>query len=184
LYGELTGRENLRFFGELYGLDRATLRRRVEEVLKAIGLEDRANQRVDSFSGGMKRRLNLGAALIHSPRLLLLDEPTTGVDPQSRNHLFEEIRRINQAGVTVVYTSHYMEEVQALCSRIGIMDHGRIIACDTLSGLLHQLQGLVRFRVPVLANGFYERLKQLPGIQKITQHGQEVQLHCQDVKAT
>src|SRR5207302_5047661 len=101
-------------------------------VLKAIGLADRADSRTETCSGGMKRRLNLGAALVHGPRLLLLDEPTAGVDPQSRNHIFEEVRRLNAEGVTVIYTSHYMEEVQALCPRIGILDHGKSIACDTL----------------------------------------------------
>src|SRR5438445_6014059 len=128
LYSELTARENLRFFGQLYGLKGALLRQRIDDVLAAVGLEDRADMRVDTFSGGMKRRLNLGAALVHEPRLLLLDEPTSGVDPQSRNHIFEEVRRINAAGVTVLYTSHYMEEVQSLCTRVGIIDHGRLIA--------------------------------------------------------
>ena len=114
LYGDLTARENLRFFGELYGIRGAELRRRVGQILAAIGLEDKADERVRTFSGGMKRRLNLGIALVHGPRLLLLDEPTVGVDPQSRNHIFEEVRRLNGEGMTVVYTSHYMEEVQAL----------------------------------------------------------------------
>ena len=118
------------------GVGAGERRQRAMAVLRLVGLEDRADRRVGTFSGGMKRRLNLGAALIHEPRLLLLDEPTTGVDPQSRNHIFEEIRRLNSEGVTVVYTSHYMEEVQALCNRIGIMDHGRLIACDTLPALL------------------------------------------------
>ena len=150
LYGELTARENLQFFGELYGVRGAELRRRVERILAAIGLEDRADDRVRTFSGGMKRRLNLGVALVHGPRLLLLDEPTVGVDPQSRNHIFEEVRRLNDEGMTVVYTSHYMEEVQALCSRIGIMDHGRLVACDTLPQLLQILPGAIRFRVASL----------------------------------
>src|SRR6478672_5543833 len=109
----------------------------------------------------MKRRLNLGAALVHGPRLLLLDEPTTGVDPQSRNHIFEEVRRLNAAGVTVVYTSHYMEEVQALCRRVGIIDHGRLIACDTLPALLQRMEGVVRFRVPAINCALRERLKEL-----------------------
>ncbi|HEV3449469.1 MAG TPA: ABC transporter ATP-binding protein [Gemmataceae bacterium] len=184
LYGELTGRENLRFFGELYGLESTTLRRRVEEVLKAIGLEDRANQRVDSFSGGMKRRLNLGAALVHEPRLLLLDEPTTGVDPQSRNHIFEEIRRVNQLGVTVVYTSHYMEEVQALCTRIGIIDHGRLIACDTVPGLLRHIAGVIRFHAAGHAAVLGDRLRQLPSVHLIQQNGQGIEVECDDVNRT
>jgi ABC-2 type transport system ATP-binding protein len=184
LYGELTGRENLRFFGELYGLQGTTLRRRVAEVLKAIGLEDRAGQRVDSFSGGMKRRLNLGAALVHEPRLLLLDEPTTGVDPQSRNHIFEEIRRVNQLGVTVVYTSHYMEEVQALCTRIGIIDHGRLIACDSVSGLLRHIAGVIRFHAAGHAAVLGDRLRQLPGVHLLQQNGQGIEVECADVKET
>ena len=143
IYEGLTARENLHFFGELYGLTGSALRAIADEVLAAVGLSDRADQRAATFSGGMKRRLNLGAAIVHSPRLLLLDEPTTGVDPQSRNHIFEGVRRLNAAGLTVVYTSHYMEEVQALCPRIGIIDHGRLIACDMLPNLLRQLSGAV-----------------------------------------
>jgi ABC-2 type transport system ATP-binding protein len=162
IYGDLTARENLRFFGELYGLGGAALRDRVRKVLAAVALEDKADDRVRSFSGGMKRRLNLGAALVHGPRLLLLDEPTVGVDPQSRNHIFEEVRRLNAAGVTVVYTSHYMEEVQALCTRVGIIDHGRLAACDTIPNLLRQLNGLIRIRVPRVTPGLRERLKELP----------------------
>src|SRR5262249_36966504 len=133
---------------------------------------------------GMKRRLNLGAALVHRPRLLLLDEPTAGVDPQSRNHLFEEIRRVNAAGMTVVYTSHYMEEVQALCPRIGIIDHGHLIACDTLPALLKQMDGLVRFRVPAVPPALRERIHGWPGVRLTESDGQPLELHCQDVKAT
>ena len=109
LYGELTGRENLEFFGRLYGLGGRDLATRVAEVLEFTALTERANDRVATYSGGMKRRLNLGAAVVHRPDVLYLDEPTTGVDPQSRNHIFEEVRALNAAGVTVVYTSHYME---------------------------------------------------------------------------
>jgi ABC-2 type transport system ATP-binding protein len=181
VYGELTARENLQFLGELYGLGGSDLRRRVEEVLAAIGLEDKASDRVSTFSGGMKRRLNLGAALVHRPRLLLLDEPTVGVDPQSRNHIFEEVRRLNAAGVTVVYTSHYMEEVQALCSRIGIMDQGRLVACDTLPGLLQLLPGLLRLRVSELTLALRERLKALPDCRLLEDDGQLL-LECTDVK--
>jgi ABC-2 type transport system ATP-binding protein len=162
VYGDLTARENLHFFGELYGLRGVGLRERVKRVLAAVALEDRADQKVRTFSGGMKRRLNLGAALVHGPRLLLLDEPTVGVDPQSRNHIFEEVRRLNAAGVTIFYTSHYMEEVQALCPRVGIIDHGRLVACDEVPNLLRQLHGLIRLRVPRVTPGLRERLKDLP----------------------
>jgi ABC-2 type transport system ATP-binding protein len=184
LYGQLTARENLHFFGELYRLRGPELRRRVGEVLEAVALADRADRRVDTFSGGMKRRLNLGAALVHRPELLLLDEPTTGVDPQSRNHIFEEVRRLNAAGVTVVYTSHYMEEVQALCPRIGIIDHGRLIACDTLPALLRQLEGMIRFRVPEVTPELRRRLQEWPDVKLIERDGQDPVLECRDVPGT
>ena len=184
LYGQLTARETLVFFGELYGQRGAELRGRVDEVLGAVALGDRADHRVDTFSGGMKRRLNLGAALVHRPELLLLDEPTTGVDPQSRNHIFEEVRRLNAAGVTVVYTSHYMEEVQALCPRIGIIDHGRLIACDTLSALLRQLEGLIRFRVAEMTPELRRRLQELPDVKLIEHDGQDPVVQCRDVPGT
>ena len=156
----------------------------MDQVLQAIGLTDRADERVEGFSGGMKRRLNLGASLVHRPRLLLLDEPTTGVDPQSRNHIFEEVRRLNAAGLTVVYTSHYMEEVEALCRRIGIMDHGKLIACDTLPALLQKLNGRIRFRVRDVAAGLLDRLQQLPDVQVHHKNGRMVELECRDLEAT
>jgi ABC-2 type transport system ATP-binding protein len=184
IYGELSARENLCFFGALYGLSRELLHRRAEEVLAAIGLEDRGDHRADTFSGGMKRRLNLGAALVHQPRLLLLDEPTTGVDPQSRNHIFEEVRRLNASGVTIVYTSHYMEEVQALCPRIGIIDHGHLIALGSLQALLQQLSGLIRFRVAELTPKLRDRLQQLPETQLVERDGTALELKSRDVKAT
>jgi ABC-2 type transport system ATP-binding protein len=167
IYGDMTARENLQFFGELYGVTGAELRRRVEEVLLAVGLTDRARERVANFSGGMKRRLNLGVGLVHSPQLLLLDEPTVGVDPQSRNRIFEEVRRLHESGMTIVYTSHYMEEVQSLCSRIGIMDQGRLVACDDLAGLLKLLPGEIRFRVSHMSPQLRQRLLELHGVRLI-----------------
>jgi ABC-2 type transport system ATP-binding protein len=184
LYGELTARENLCFFGELYGIQGLELKQRVDHILAAVGLEDKAGDRVRTFSGGMKRRLNLGIALVHRPRLLLLDEPTVGVDPQSRNHIFEEVRRLNAEGMTLVYTSHYMEEVQALCSRIGIMDLGRLAACDTLPRLLQLLPGTIRFRVASLTPLLREQLKKLPGAVLSEGEGGLPELECGDAKAT
>lgn len=184
VYGELTARENLEFFGSLYALTGPELKASVDRVLDAIGLTDRADDRVDGFSGGMKRRLNLGASLVHRPRLLLLDEPTTGVDPQSRNHIFEEVRRLNREGLTVVYTSHYMEEVESLCTRIGIMDHGRLIACDTLPALLQKLNGRIRFHVRDLADGLVNRLQEIPEVQLHHKNGRTLELECRDIEAT
>jgi ABC-2 type transport system ATP-binding protein len=181
IYGELTARENLEFFGELYGIKGLQLRHRVKEVLSAIGLEDRADMRAGCFSGGMKRRLNLGAAIVHNPVLLLLDEPTTGVDPQSRNHIFEEVRRLNEAGVTIVYTTHYMEEVETLCKRVGIMDHGRIIACDSLPGLLQKLESSIRFRVPRVTGQLRERIKEMSDVSFREYPDQVLEVECREV---
>jgi ABC-2 type transport system ATP-binding protein len=183
IYGDLTARENLHFFGSLYGLSRPVLRPRVEAVLEAIGLADRANERAETFSGGMKRRLNLGAALVHEPQLLLLDEPTTGVDPQSRNHIFEEVRRINAASVTIVYTSHYMEEVQALCPRVGIIDHGRLIALGSVPDLLQTLPGLIRLRVKQPTEELRRRLANMPETKTVRGDDELLELECRDVRA-
>jgi ABC-2 type transport system ATP-binding protein len=183
LYGELSARENLLFFGELYGVRGPDLRRRADEVLAATGLGDRADGRADTFSGGMRRRLNLGIALMHRPRLLLLDEPTVGVDPQSRNHIFEEVRRINREGVTVVYTSHYMEEVQALCRRVGILDHGRLAACDTLPNLLRRVRSVIRCRVGAVTPALRERVKGLPDVRLTERDETTLEVECGDVKA-
>jgi ABC-2 type transport system ATP-binding protein len=136
LYGELSGRENLEFFGRLYGLSGARLAARVDAALGFVLLSERQQDRVAGYSGGMQRRLNIAAALVHDPELMLLDEPTAGVDPQSRNAIFEHVLALKQAGKTVVYTTHYMEEAARLCDRIAIMDHGRVLALGTLSELL------------------------------------------------
>lgn len=134
LYEELTALENLEFFGRVYGL--AAPRARAEALLGRTGLSDRARDRVEGFSGGMKRRLNLAAALMHDPRLVLLDEPTAGVDPQSRNAIFEIVRELRGAGVALLYTTHYMEEAEKLCDRVAILDHGRVLALDTVDRLI------------------------------------------------
>ena len=141
IYMKLSGRENLEFFGSLYGMHGDALNARVDSMLAMVGLSERAADRAADYSGGMKRRLNLAVGLMHNPRLLLLDEPTVGVDPQSRNHIFEGVRALNREGLTVLYTSHYMEEVEALCDRVGIMDRGKLIACDTVANLISSLGG-------------------------------------------
>jgi len=135
LYPELTATENLTYWGRMYGLGGAKLAQRVAEVLQIVGLSDRAKSTIETFSGGMKRRVNIAAALLHEPKVLIMDEPTVGVDPQSRNHILETVKKLNAAGLTIVYTSHYMEEVEFLCTRIGIIDHGKIIAEGTVPEL-------------------------------------------------
>lgn len=139
LYGELSAEQNLRVLGRLYGLKGALLRERVDEALTKVQLADRRHDLVRTFSGGMQRRLNLVASLLHWPKLLLCDEPTVGVDPQSRIAIFELLEQMNRDGLTIIYSTHYMEEATRLCSRIGIIDHGKILALGTLDELLAQL---------------------------------------------
>lgn len=141
LYEELTATENLSFLGRLYGLMGPALKSRVAWALEFAGLVERRGDRVATYSGGMKRRLNLAAALIHEPEIVLLDEPTVGVDPQSRNHLMECIEQLQADGMTVLYTTHYMEEVQRLCQRVAIVDRGSLLALDTVDNLIAQHGG-------------------------------------------
>jgi ABC-2 type transport system ATP-binding protein len=136
IYPDLNAYENLSFFGRLYGLRGGELSRRCDQVLDRIGLTDSARRPAGNYSGGMKRRLNFGVALMHRPAVLILDEPTVGVDPQSRSHLLECIREQARSGVGIIYASHYMEEVQSICDRVAIVDHGRVLACDTVPRLL------------------------------------------------
>ncbi len=148
LYTELSAEENLRIFGQLYGLRGADLRARIDEALAAVQLADRRRDAVKTFSGGMARRLNLVAALLHRPKVLLCDEPTVGVDPQSRNAIFEYLERLNREGLTIIYSTHYMEEATRLCSRIGIIDHGKLHALGTLDELLARLPFEEEIRFP------------------------------------
>lgn len=139
LYDELTAQENLEVFGQMFDIPRNVLKVRIDEQLHAVELYDRRKDKVKTFSGGMKRRLNMIASLLHDPKVLLCDEPTVGVDPQSRNAIFEFLISLNKQGKTIIYTTHYMEEAERLCSRIGIIDHGKIIALGTLDELLERL---------------------------------------------
>ena len=184
IYAELTTRENLAFFGGLYGIGGDTLRRRVDAVLQETGLDAHADVRVAALPWGLKRCLNLASALVHEPRLLLLDEPTTGVDPRSRDHIFAAVRRLNASGVTILYTSHYMEEVQALCARIGIIDHGRLIACDALPALLRTLKGRIGFQVRNASAALPARLAAIPDARFIARDNNALELECSDVRAT
>ena len=139
LYEDLTARENLAFWGQMYNLFGTSLNKRVDEVLEQIGLSDRANQRVKTYSGGMKRRVNIGVGLLHRPRLLFMDEPTVGIDPQSRRAILDSVKELNRQGMTVLYTTHYMEEAQELSNRVGIIDHGDLIALGTQAELTRQV---------------------------------------------
>ncbi len=136
LYEKLSARDNLAFFGQMYGLQSKELDFRIDEVLQQIGLFNRQREPVEKFSGGMKRRVNIAVAMLHRPKLLILDEPTVGIDPQSRNHIFELINSLKEEGVTVVYSTHYMEEVEALCDDVAIVDHGDLIAHGSLADVL------------------------------------------------
>src|SRR5438309_2741600 len=168
LYPDLTGRENLRFFARLYGRRGAVRDERVAACLDLVGLADRADERVDTYSGGMQRRLNIAAGLLHQPRLLVLDEPTVGVDPQSRNAILESVEALGRSGLAVLYTTHYMEEAQRLCDRIGILDEGRLIAEGTRDELVALIGG--RDRVRLSADGSVDGLAHaLQGVHDVEQ---------------
>jgi ABC-2 type transport system ATP-binding protein len=142
LYPTLSARDNLHFFGEMYGLKGRDLKERVETVIAYVAMAERAKDAIKTYSGGMKRRINMAAGLIHNPKLLFLDEPTVGVDPQSRNHIFESVERLNkEQGMAILYTTHYMEEAERLCDRVAIIDRGKIIAMDTPKNLIGMLGG-------------------------------------------
>src|SRR3990172_3839944 len=139
LYDDLTAKENLAFWGQMYDLSGKELQKRIDQVLDQIGLKDHANKRIKTFSGGMKRRVNIGVGLLHQPRMLFMDEPTVGIDPQSRRAILDSVKELNRQGMTVLYTTHYMEEAQELSNRVGIIDHGDLIALGTQAELTRQV---------------------------------------------
>jgi len=169
IYPDLTARENLRFFGKLYALG-TDLDRRVDEVLEIIELTDRADDRTGEYSGGMKRRLNIGIGLLHEPKLLILDEPTVGVDPQSRNAILENVERLGAHGMAVLYTTHYMEEAERLCDRVGIIDGGSIIAEGTRRELVESIGGRDRLHIEVKSDpgALIPRITALPDVESCT----------------
>jgi len=169
LYDDLPARMNLETFGALYGLDRATLRTRADQALELVGLSDRAGDKVSKFSGGMKRRLNIACALLHNPDIVLCDEPTVGVDPQSRNAIFDNLEALRAQGKAVLYTTHYMEEAERLCDRIVIMDHGRVIASDTLEGLYRMLPAAQSMTFELDGKADLDALLRIPGVKKAEQ---------------
>jgi ABC-2 type transport system ATP-binding protein len=170
VYPLLSARDNLLFFGRIYGLKGQQLRQRVDDLLEMVGINERANDLVDKFSGGMKRRVNIAAGLLHQPQVLFLDEPTVGVDPQSRNFIFDNIEILNRQGMTILYTTHYMEEAERLCHRVAIIDQGQIIALDTPKTLIGSLGGgIIRLGVPEsTTQAFIDQVKKLPAVKNIS----------------
>ena len=168
LFDELPARANVETFGALYGLPRALLKQRTDEVLAAVGLADRADDKPATFSGGMKRRLNIACALVHDPDLLLLDEPTAGVDPQSRNAIFDTLLALKAAGKALVYTTHYMEEVERLADRVVIIDHGRVVAQGTLAELYRTLPMAHKLTLDIDGEPALAWLQALPGVHTVT----------------
>lgn len=169
LYDNLSAEENIEFFGKLAGLRGELLQQRVTEALEFVGLEDKRKTVPKGFSGGMKRRLNIACAIMHHPKIIIMDEPTVGIDPQSRNHILETVRKLNSMGSTIIYTSHYMEEIEALCSRIAIIDHGKLIA----EGTKEQLKKLVAADEKIIITikdvnyNSIEEIKNIKGIKAV-----------------
>ncbi len=177
LYTDLTAKENLEFFGRINHLKGKLLKERVNEVLDQIGLTDRKNDIVKTFSGGMKRRLNIGVALLHEPEILIMDEPTVGIDPQSRSYILEQVKRLNQEkNMTIIYTSHYMEEVEFLCDRIYIMDKGQIIASGTKDEIKSILssESTIVIKLEKMVPSFVEGLSTIPSVKNVTSADKEI----------
>ncbi|GAA0355231.1 ABC transporter ATP-binding protein [Alkalibacterium iburiense] len=172
LYEELSAYENMKFFGRIYGLSGKELEERIQYVIDIIGLTDRQKDRVETYSGGMKRRINIGVTLMHEPDILIMDEPTVGIDPQSRNYILEMIRRLNKENnMTILYTSHYMEEVEKLCDRVYIMDHGDIIASGTNEELKSMLSNeeSIQIETDALSSELKEKLESHPVVQRVVE---------------
>lgn len=169
LYPTLTGYENLSFWGSIYGLKGSNLKKRINDVSDIIGLNGRLKDRVDKYSGGMKRRLNIGAALLHMPELLIMDEPTVGIDPQSRNHILDTVLELNKQGITIIYTSHYMEEVEYLCNKLCIMDEGKIIASGTQQELVELVKEKTRIdiRLDRTDEDILSTLREIRGVSEV-----------------
>lgn len=175
IFDDLSAKENLQYFGGLYGLRGKELEDNIKEILEFVELTDRAKEKPGNFSGGMRRRLNIACSLVHKPKLLIMDEPTVAIDPQSRNHILESVKKIAARGTTILYTSHYMEEVQAICTRIAIMDDGRVIAQGTSEELIAKIQHEETVRVTAVAKSdiLTNELKSLSGVRSVEINGNE-----------
>ncbi|WP_342437401.1 ABC transporter ATP-binding protein [Paenibacillus sp. FSL L8-0436] len=179
LYETMTAEENVRFFGKLYGLRGKLLKERVEEALEFTGLSDRTKDKPATFSGGMKRRLNIACAIMHRPKLIIMDEPTVGIDPQSRNHILESVKTLNKLGSTIIYTSHYMEEVEAICDRVAIMDKGHVIACGTEKELREKVahEEKIVIKAVNISAALIKELSLHPRINRVKEVEQAVELY-------
>ncbi|GAF64292.1 ABC transporter ATP-binding protein [Bacillus sp. TS-2] len=179
LYEELSAYENLKFFGEIYKVKRNELESRIQNVLDMVGLKSRQKELVKTFSGGMKRRVNIAAALLHNPKILILDEPTVGIDPQSRNHILETVRKLNEEnGTTILYTSHYMEEVEQLCKRVYIMDHGKVVASGSKGELLSILssEDSIKVTLSETSDELIEKIRSIEYIRRVEETNEGIQI--------
>lgn len=178
IYEDLTAYENVKFFASLYGLRESELKEKVEEALEFVGLLDKKKQYPKSFSGGMKRRLNIACAIAHRPKLIIMDEPTVGIDPQSRNHILQSVKKLNSLGCTIIYTTHYMEEVEAICKNIAIIDHGKVIAQGTKEELKAIVTDVNYIEITVedidVVN--VEELKSIVGVKQIEIHNDKIKI--------
>ncbi|MFZ5351727.1 MAG: ABC transporter ATP-binding protein [Bacillota bacterium] len=167
IYDNISARENVAFFGSLYGLKGKRLKSAVDEALEFTGLTESQKEKPKKYSGGMKRRLNIACAIVHNPEIIIMDEPTVGIDPQSRNHILDSVRELNRRGSTIVYTSHYMEEVEAICDRVGIIDHGKLIALDRKEDLKNQINQEERILIEAVEIRFntLEQIKKIQGVK-------------------
>lgn len=183
IYSDLSAEENVTFFASLYGLKGNELQEQVNKALQLVGLEDRRKDRSDQFSGGMKRRLNIACAIVHKPKLIIMDEPTVGIDPQSRNFILESIKKLSESGTTVIYTSHYMEEVEELCDNLTIIDHGKIIMDGTKEDVYVKFNNGKKLMLSVNQmhadfNQIASNLEAISGVNEVKQEMNSIIIYC------
>ncbi len=183
LYENLSAYENLMFWGSLYNISKPLLKQRINNVLEAVGLYERRNYKINTYSGGMKRRINLASSILHNPKVLLLDEPTVGVDPQSRNRIFEVIKQLNNKGITIVYTTHYMEEAERLCKTIAIIDKGKIAALGTLNKLkeLSKVADILKVKINNFDTISLYKLKTIYPSLKTDTENKNIEIECLNI---